>query len=139
MKWASISKLSHAVLFYEFCTYLTSLQYSYGNTVQIFSMLNKVQKANHILPIGLVIPTDQSTKALAIECCAVEKTKPNQFYAMPTSIMEKIYSRASHQKYCKLNRCLLCHLWFDRLGRNWLPSNVQTELNARKVYRQINL
>ena len=94
MKWASISKLSHAVLFYEFCTYLTSLQYSYGNTVQIFSMLNKVQRADHILPIGLVIPTDQSTKALAIECCAVEKTKPNQFYAMPTSIMEKIYSRA---------------------------------------------
>jgi len=92
LKLESISNLSYAVLFYEFCNYIRNLKYSYANTEHIFIALGKVQKSFNYLPFTLEIPTDQRVGELATEYCCPTKCKSDQFYAMPTTIMEKIYS-----------------------------------------------
>lgn len=92
LKLDSISNLSHPVLFYEFCNYIKELEYSFISVQHIFSVLGKIQESSKYLPFALEIPTDQGCGELASEYCCPSKSKSDQFYAMPTSVMEKIYS-----------------------------------------------
>ncbi|WP_339145218.1 integrase [Pseudoalteromonas galatheae] len=91
LKLDSISSLSHPVLFYEFCNYIKELEYSFINAQHIFSVLGKIQKSSKYLPFTFEIPTDQGSSELASEYCSPSKSRSDQFYAMPTSLMEKIY------------------------------------------------
>ena len=92
LKLDSISNLSHPVLFYEFCNYIKELEYSFISAQHIFSVLGKIQESSKYLPFAFEIPTDQGCGELASEYCCPSKSKSDQFYAMPTSVMEKIYS-----------------------------------------------
>lgn len=87
----SLKTLSHPVLFYEFCNFLSEQEYSFGNIEHIFNTLRKVEKLQKFLHLDFHLPAEQSSSALAGELCSKEKNKVNQFYAIPTSIMEKIY------------------------------------------------
>ncbi|MDN5369240.1 MAG: hypothetical protein PWP74_548 [Shewanella sp.] len=94
IKLKSIAQLSHPVLFYEFCNFLTQQNYSYANCEHIFITLRKVERSYKYLPFELEIPSTQSSAELSSEFCGSSKSKNNQFYAIPTSIMEKIYGIA---------------------------------------------
>ncbi|ELI0634373.1 integrase [Vibrio harveyi] len=91
LKLDSISNLSHPVLFYEFCNHIQALNYSFISAQHIFAALGKVQKSFKYLPFSLELPTDQGSGELASEYCCPSKSRSDQFYAMPTSVMEKIY------------------------------------------------
>lgn len=93
-KIESISQLSHPVLFYEFCHFLMEQNYSFANIEHIFNTLRKVERSKKYLPFSLEIPTEQSSADLASEFSDAAKNKVNQMYAIPTSIMEKIYNEA---------------------------------------------
>ncbi|MDD1796267.1 integrase [Enterovibrio sp. ZSDZ42] len=94
LRLGSIALLSHPVLFCEFCNHINELRYSLGNTMQIFSALKKVERSSKYLPIRLIMPTDQSSVGLAKEHCCPTKNTADQFYAIPTQIMEKIYAHS---------------------------------------------
>lgn len=91
LKLDSISNLSHPVLFYEFCNYIKELEYSFISAQHIFSVLGKIQESSKYLPFTFETPTDQGSGELASEYCSPSKSRSDQFYAMPTSVMQKIY------------------------------------------------
>lgn len=120
MGWDSISVLSQPVSFYEFCNYIESLKYSLGNAEHIFSVLKRIESSFEYIPIKLMLPVEQSIKELAKKYCCHEKNKADQFYAIPTRLMEKIYAKAiDYVEELYPHRELLCELMIE-LRRNYV-------------------
>lgn len=90
----SIETLSHPLVFSEFCSYIQNQQYSVANCQHIFIIVANLRRTTGVLPFAFVPPTDQTAKELAVEYSAKEKNKTDQFYAIPTRLMELIYGKA---------------------------------------------
>lgn len=90
----SIETLSHPLVFSEFCSFIENQQYSVANCEHIFLIAANLRRTIGVLPFAFSIPTDQSPRELAKEYSAKEKLKKDQFYAIPTRVMELIYGKA---------------------------------------------
>src|SRR5690606_17171763 len=53
-----------------------------------------LRRTTGVLPFAFVSPTDQTPRELAKEYAARDKIKADQFYAIPTRLMELIYGKA---------------------------------------------
>ena len=134
MRCDSVARLSHPVLFFEFCNYISKREYSHGHTMQIFGALYKIQDAHKYVPIDLELPTEQSSHSLALEYCCNSKVKSDQFYAIPTSIMEKVYSKCiEYLEELHPHRELLCDVATEmrinyEMGRHSVDQKIESGL-----------
>lgn len=90
----SVETLSHPLVFSEFCSYIQTQQYSIANCQHIFIIVANLRRTTGVLPFAFSSPTDQTPKELAKEYAALDKVKTDQFYAIPTRLMELIYGEA---------------------------------------------
>ncbi|MBU0911956.1 MAG: integrase, partial [Gammaproteobacteria bacterium] len=90
----SIETLSHPLVFSEFCSFIKNQRYSDGNCRQIFLIAANLRRTVGVLPFAFSIPTDLSPRELAKEYAAKDKLEKDQFYAIPTRLMELIYGKA---------------------------------------------
>ena len=89
---SSISSLNHPILMTEFCEYLGDCSYSVGQLRQVFNCLVLIERMNNYLPFKYSFPFDESLVSLSKNYASPDKLKADQFYAMPTQIMQKLYS-----------------------------------------------
>lgn len=89
---SSISSLNHPILINEFCEYLRDCSYSVGQLRQVFNCLVLIERMNNYLPFKYYFPFDESLVSLSKKYASPDKLKADQFYAMPTQIMQKLYS-----------------------------------------------
>lgn len=88
----SISSLKNVILFHQFCDYLQAQKHSTGNIRMLFNALNHVQRTSQITGIDFNIPVDRTFSEIAKDIAdASSIDQKNQFYAIPTKIMEKLY------------------------------------------------
>lgn len=90
----SINSLSSEIVFSEFCEYLKGQNYSSGQVEGIYNALMHVKKAARYLPIQFEIPQGRTQCKFGREITGRLYEGKNQFYAIPTRLMEKIY------RYC---------------------------------------
>jgi integrase len=132
MGWDSITVLTQPVPFYEFCNFIEGLKYSFSNAEHIFAALRRVELSYEYIPIQLVLPTDQSTKQLATKYCCPTKNKADQFYAIPTRLMEKIYAKTiDYVEEFYPHRELLCELMIElrhnyELGKQYVDKKIDS-------------
>jgi integrase len=88
----SITTLNHPIIFAEYCEYLKDGAYSKGQLSHIFGVLKSIEKMTNHLPILLNIPTTSSANELGKKFASPLKMKGDQFYAIPTRLMQKIYT-----------------------------------------------
>jgi len=91
-KFTSISSLNHPILMTEFCEYLGDCSYSLGQLSQVFNCLVLVEKMNDYLPFQFSLAFDESLQNVSKKYASPEKLKADQFYAIPTKLMQKLYS-----------------------------------------------
>jgi integrase len=91
-KFDSITVLNHPIIFSEFCEHLRSSLYSTSQLSHIFGALKSIEKMSNHLPLSLNIPTDDTSYELGKRFASPLKMKGNQFYAIPTRLMQKIYT-----------------------------------------------
>jgi len=93
-KFSSIKVLNHPIIYSEYCTFLKSCNSSVGQLKLLFSALKSVEfMANH-LPIALELPIEGSVHEEAHKYADENKLKGDQYYAIPTDIMQKLYGYA---------------------------------------------
>ncbi|MCZ4373880.1 integrase [Vibrio diazotrophicus] len=90
--FSSIGDLSSNIVFLEFRNHLQSQNYQHAQVAAIYNTLTSIQRVSRYLPIKFTIPPDQNSTKFSFELTGKNKEEgSNQFYAMPTRIMEKIY------------------------------------------------
>lgn len=91
----SISQLSKPILFRNFCEHIKEAQFSFGNVGLILNCLSHVERLSSILPIEYSMPPSITKKELKRELCVKTTVdQKNQFYAIPTRIMERLYKHS---------------------------------------------
>ncbi|WP_444996702.1 hypothetical protein [Aliikangiella sp. IMCC44359] len=131
-EYQSIEDLSHPIIFSEFCQYIQDLRYSYSTASHTFGVLNHLNRARDLLPFKFTFPTDQSTEQLAREHASIDKLCKDQFYAIPTRIMELIYSEAiSLVKKVHPHKELVHELLFElhknyQLGKSYVDNKIES-------------
>lgn len=92
----SITYLANVIIFHQYCEYIEEQQHSVGNIRLILNALNHVQRLAQITGINFFIPIDRTFSQLAKDIADTRSIdQKNQFYAIPTRIMEKLYSEAT--------------------------------------------
>jgi len=90
--FTSIASLSSYLLFSEYCNHLKLQNYQYKNLVAVFVTLGSVERVSSALPFEFKIPLNDSYFKLAKKLSKdVDTHSCNQFYAIPTRLMERIY------------------------------------------------
>ena len=90
--YSSIENLTSSLVFSQFCIYIRNLNYSIGQVEGLFNALMHAAKVARYLPIEFLIPEGYSQTKFSREITGKAKfEKKNQFYAIPTRLMEKIY------------------------------------------------
>jgi len=91
-KFDSITALNHPLIFSEYCEHLRSSHFSKSQLAHIFGVLKAIEKMTNHLPLSLDIPTDDTAYELSKKFASPLKMKGDQFYAIPTRLMQKIYT-----------------------------------------------
>ncbi|EEY98024.1 phage Integrase [Vibrio sp. RC586] len=94
----SIKDLSSNIVFAEFSDYIRSQNYQHSQVAALYNTLSNIERVSRYLPIKFKIQKDQTSTKFAYEMTGKRKEEgTNQFYAIPTKIMEKIYSYCFQQ------------------------------------------
>ncbi|EJG0685477.1 integrase [Vibrio parahaemolyticus] len=90
--FSSIGDLSSNIVFLEFRNHLKAQDYQNAQVEAIYNTLTSIQRVAKYLPINFSIPPDQTSAKFSFELTGKTKEEgTNQFYAMPTRIMERVY------------------------------------------------
>ncbi|MGL4381197.1 MAG: integrase [Vibrio sp.] len=90
--YSSIECLSSNLVFSQFCIYIRKLNYSVAQVEGLFNALMHAAKVARYLPINIIIPEGYTQTAFSREITGKNRLESkNQFYAIPTRLMEKIY------------------------------------------------
>lgn len=90
----SVKVLSNPARFNAFSNYLRSLARSQQHIEHILYCLSWIECCGEKSPVVLKIPTDRSIPALAKTIADPQRAPIQQFYAIPSRIMQLIYNRA---------------------------------------------
>ncbi|KAA3645223.1 MAG: integrase [Proteobacteria bacterium] len=90
----SIAELGDENEFYKFCEYLKDKKLAFGSVQHYLGILANVIRLKNIIPVCLTINSSKSFRSLARKLASDEKQTVNQYYSIPTNIMEKIYGKA---------------------------------------------
>lgn len=94
IKAESICILNHPIQFARFCEYLKSLKMSCSYTAKLIFALNWVEAVKNEIPIKLLLPRTTSIAELGRQLGCPTKLESEQFYAIPSRLMQLIYSKA---------------------------------------------
>jgi hypothetical protein len=94
IKADSICVLNHPIQFSRFCEYLKSLQMSGPYISKLIVALNWIQAVRNQIPIKLSLPLTTSITELGRQLGCPTKLESEQFYAIPSRLMQLIYSKA---------------------------------------------
>lgn len=90
--YSSIESLTSNLVFSQFCIHIRKLNYSGGQVEGLFNALMHAEKVARYLPIEFIIPDGYTQTVFSREITGKAKLETkNQFYAIPTRLMEKIY------------------------------------------------
>ncbi len=93
--YQSISCLRSHLVFNEFSNHLRSLKYSAGQVEGIYGAMRHVEKVARYLPFNFELPKGLGQREFSFDITGKSTADgKNQFYAIPTRLMEKIY------RYC---------------------------------------
>ncbi len=93
--YSSIANLSSGLIFNEFRDHIKNQNYQHAQVAAIYNAMTSIERAAKYLPINFDIPQNESSSKFSHEITGKNKEDgANQFYAIPTSLMEKIY------RYC---------------------------------------
>jgi integrase len=94
----SIDDLSSNIVFAEFSDHIRSQNYQHAQVAALYNILSNIERVSRYLPIKFKVPKDQTSTKFAYEMTGKHKEEgTNQFYAIPTEIMEKIYNYCFQQ------------------------------------------
>ncbi|MAD89527.1 MAG: integrase [Pseudoalteromonas sp.] len=94
IKAESICILNHPIQFARFCEYLKSLKMSGPYTAKLLFAINWVEAVRNQIPIKLLLPRTTTIKELGRQLGCPTKLESEQFYAIPSRLMQLIYSKA---------------------------------------------
>ncbi|MBB1294629.1 MULTISPECIES: integrase [unclassified Pseudoalteromonas] len=94
IKADSICVLNHPIQFSRFCEYLKSLKMSGPYISKLIVALNWIQAVRKQTPIKLSLPLTTSITELGRQLGCPTKLESEQFYAIPSRLMQLIYSKA---------------------------------------------
>jgi hypothetical protein len=93
----SITYLGNYIIFQQYCEYVQTQKFSVGNIRGIFNALNHVQRLTQITGIKFSIPVDRTFSQIANDIAdRASVEQKNQFYAIPTEVMQKLYMEATN-------------------------------------------
>lgn len=88
----TVEKLSNPMIFEGFCEYIKNHRFSMRNIGLILNSLAHIARLSQITPINFSMPLIGYHTTLQKRLCAPESLdQKNQFYAIPTTLMEKLY------------------------------------------------
>lgn len=90
----SICSLNHPIQYTRYCEYLKTLKMSASYISKLFFALSWVEAISEETPIKLTIPKQMSIVKLGRQLSCPTKVEAEQFYAIPSRLMQKIYSKA---------------------------------------------
>lgn len=90
----SVSTLSHPVRFYAFSSYLRDLTHSQQHVEHILYCLRWIQCIGEQSPVILKLPVDGGIPSLAKTIADPTRAPIQQFYAIPSRLMQRIYNQA---------------------------------------------
>jgi len=94
IKAVSICALNHPIQFARFCEYLKSQKMSGPYTAKLLFALNWVEAVRNQIPIKLLLPRTTTITELGRQLGCPTKLESEQFYAIPSRLMQLIYSKA---------------------------------------------
>lgn len=94
IKADSICVLNHPIQFSRFCEYLKSLKMSGPYTSKLIFALNWIEAVKNQTPIKLSLPLTTSITELGRQLGCPTKLESEQYYAIPSRLMQLIYSKA---------------------------------------------
>ncbi|WCE29682.1 integrase [Vibrio sp. SCSIO 43137] len=90
--YQSISCLRSHLVFNELCKHLRGLKYRAAQVEGIYTALMHVEKVSKYLPLDFELPNGLGQSAFSFDITGKSRLDgKNQFYAIPTRLMEKIY------------------------------------------------
>ncbi|EME0077300.1 integrase [Vibrio vulnificus] len=91
--YTSIGSLTSNLVFSQFCIFVRSQDYSVSQVEGLYNAIMHAGKIARYLPINLVLPDGYTQAMFCRETSGkTRQDSKNQFYAIPTRLMEKIYS-----------------------------------------------
>ncbi len=90
----SICILNHPIQFSRFCEYLKSLRMSGPYIAKLLVALNWIESVKNEIPIKLLLPRTTTITELGRQLGCPTKLQSEQFYAIPSRLMQLIYSKA---------------------------------------------
>ena len=94
IKADSICVLNHPIQFSRFCEYLKSLKMCGRYISKLIVALNWIQAIRNQIPIKLSLPLTTSITELGRQLGCPTKLESEQFYAIPSRLMQLIYTKA---------------------------------------------
>lgn len=90
----SVCTLNHPIQFTRYCEYLKTLEMSASYISKLLFALGWVEAVSGETPIKLTIPKPMNFVQLGRHLSCPTKVESEQFYAIPSRLMQKIYSKA---------------------------------------------
>lgn len=91
--FSSVVALNHPIIYSEYCEYLRSCKYSPGQLDLLFSTLKSIECMSH-LPFKFELLIEGSLHEESLKYADEDKLKGDQYYAIPSRIMQKFYGYA---------------------------------------------